>query len=97
MVLPHENIFLVLQPNLRFQNTQENIISDLNTLAWRCRRSAQQYHQVNQVLEEEEEEFGEILQRAPIGQNVVVIERIVVILRRNRKNLGHIQGQVNNN
>lgn len=83
MVLPHENIFPVLQPNLGFQDTQEDIISDLNTLTWRCRRSAQQYHQVNQVLEEEEE-FGEILRRAPIGQNVVVVERIVVIPRRNR-------------
>ena len=51
---------------------------------------------VNQVLEEEEE-FGEILQRAPIGHNVVVIEIIVVIPRRNKKNLDHIQSQVNNN
>lgn len=66
MVLSHENIFLILQPNLDFQDTEEDIISDLNNLAWRCRRSAQQYHQVNQVLEEEEE-FGEILRRAPIG------------------------------
>jgi hypothetical protein len=48
---------------------------------------------VNQVLEEEEE-FEEILQRAPIGHNV---ERIVAIPRRNRQNLGHIQNQVNNN
>ena len=59
-MLPHENIFPVLQPNLGFQDTQEDIISDLNSLAWRCRQSEQQYHQVNQVLEEEEE-FGEIL------------------------------------
>ena len=52
---------------------------------------------MNQVLEEEEEEFREILRRAPIGQNVVVVKRIVVIPRRNRQNLGHIQGKINNN
>ena len=96
MVLPHENIFPFLQANLGFQDTQEDIISNLNTLAWSCRQSAQQYHQVNKVLEEEEE-FGKILRRAPIGHNVVVIERIVVIPRRKRQNLGHIQNQVNNN
>ena len=50
---------------------------------------------MNQVLEEQEE-FEEILRRAPIGHNVI-IERIVVIPRRNKKNLGHIQNQVNNN
>lgn len=51
---------------------------------------------MNQVLEEEEEKFREILQRAPIGQNIVVVKRIVVIPRRNMKNIGHIQGQVKN-
>ena len=52
MVLPHENAILVLQPNLRFQDIQEDIILDLNTLAWRCRWTSQQYHQVNGYVQD---------------------------------------------
>ena len=48
MVLPHENIFSLIQPNLGFQDDQEDIISSLNTFVWRYRRNA------SRVLEEEE-------------------------------------------
>ena len=54
MVLPHENIFLVLQPNLGFQDDQEDIISSLNTFVWRHRRNIENYTNASQVLEEEE-------------------------------------------
>ena len=39
MVLPHENIFPMLQPNLGFQDDKEEIISSLNTFFWRYRRN----------------------------------------------------------
>ena len=54
MVLPHENIIPVLQPNLGFQDDQEDIISFLNTFVWRNRRDIQHYRNASQVLEEEE-------------------------------------------
>ena len=54
MVLPHENIIPVLQPNLGFQENQEDIISSLNTFVWRHRRNTEHYRNANQVLEEEE-------------------------------------------
>ena len=54
MVLPHENIIPVLQPNLGFQDDQEEIISSLNTFVWRHRRNIEHYQNANQVLEEEE-------------------------------------------
>ena len=54
MVLPHENIIPVLQPNLGFQDNQEDIISSLNTFVWRHRRNTKHYRNTSQVLEEEE-------------------------------------------
>ena len=54
MVLPHENIFLVLQPSLGFQDDQEDIISSLNTFVWRYRRNTENYQNASRVLEEEE-------------------------------------------
>ena len=54
MVLPHENIVLVLQPNLGFQDDQEDTISSLNTFFWRHRWNAENYRNASQVLEEEE-------------------------------------------
>ena len=52
MVLPHENILRVIQPNLGFQDDQEDIISSLNTFVWRHRRNTKHYRNANQVLEE---------------------------------------------
>ena len=63
MVLPHENIILVLQPNLGFQDDQEDIISSLNTFVWRHRRNIEHYLNASQVLEEEERR-AEALERA---------------------------------
>ena len=54
MVLSHENIDPVLQPNLDFQDNQEGIISSLNTFVWRNRRNTKHYRNASQVLEEEE-------------------------------------------
>ena len=65
MVLPHENIFSVLQPNLGFQDDQEDIISSLNTFVWRYRRNSEHYRNASRVLEEEERR-AEALERAAI-------------------------------
>jgi hypothetical protein len=54
MVVPHENIVPVLQPNLGFQDDQEDIISSLNTFVWRHRRNTKHYRNSSWVLEEEE-------------------------------------------
>ena len=54
MVLPHENIFPMPQPNLGFQDNQEDMISSLNTFVWRYRRNIEHYRNASQVLEEEE-------------------------------------------
>ena len=54
MVLPHENIFLVLQPNLGFQDDQEDIISSLNTFVYRYRRNIEHYKNASQLIEQEE-------------------------------------------
>lgn len=61
MVLPHKNIFLVLQPNLGFQDDQEDIISSLNKFVWRYRRNIEHYRISSQLIEEEEarEKVGE--------------------------------------
>ena len=64
MVLPHNEIFPVLQPDLRFEDTQEDIVSDLAAIAWQVRRSDSQYQQVLEVLEREEER-AELLRGVP--------------------------------
>ena len=74
MVLPHENIIPVLQPNLGFQDDQEDIISSLNTFVWRHRRNAEHYRNANKVLEEEERR-AEALERAIQRRNIRRAER----------------------
>ena len=74
MVLPHENIILVLQPNLGFEDDQEDIISSLNTFVWRNRRNLEHYRNANQVLEEEERR-AEALERAIQRRNIRRVER----------------------
>ena len=74
MVLPHENIIPVLQPNLGFQDDQEDIISSLNTFVWRHRRNIEHYQNANQVLEEEERR-AEALERAVQRRNIRRAER----------------------
>ena len=64
MVLPHENIFLVLQPNLGFQDDQEDIISSLNTFVWRYRRNTEHYRNTSWVLEEEERRVEDLEREA---------------------------------
>ena len=69
MVLLHENIVLVLQPNLGFQDDQEDIISSLNTFVWIHRRNVEHYMNASQVLEEEErrvEALERVVQRRDI-------------------------------
>ena len=74
MVLPHENIFLVLQPNLGFQDDQEDIISYLNTFVQRYRRNAEHYQNASQVMEEEERR-AEALERAIQRRNIRRVDR----------------------
>lgn len=69
MVLSHENIIPVLQPNLGFQDDQEDIISSLDTFVWRHIRDIEQNRNANQVLEEEEvriEALERVVQRREI-------------------------------
>lgn len=55
MVLSHEDFLPVLQPNLNWiQEEQGNIIYELDTLAWRSRRSQAEYVWISMFLEEEE-------------------------------------------
>lgn len=75
MVLQHNQVFPVLQPNLRFEDTQEDIISDLAATAWRVRRSGQQYQQILVVLEREEER-AELLRGVPRIQEAAVVNRL---------------------
>ena len=75
MVLPHNEVFLVLQPNLRFEDTQQDIISDLAAIAWKLQKSGQQYQQVLFVLEREEERV-ELLRGMPKVQEVAVVDRL---------------------
>ena len=74
MVLPHENIFLVLQPNLGFQDDQEDISSSLNTFVWRHRRNVENYRNASQVLEEEERRV-EALERAIQRRDIQRVEK----------------------
>ena len=75
MVLPHNEVFPILQPNLQFKDTQEDIISNLVATAWRLRRSGQQYQQVLVVLEREEER-AELLRGVPEVQEATVVDRL---------------------
>lgn len=83
MVLPHENVFSILQPNLNWvQAEQENIVSELDTLAWQNRRNHVEYERVSLILEEEKRQarnpmvvFKRIVERFPpmfLGINLVV-------------------------
>ena len=81
MVLPHHHVFLVLQPNLEFLDTQEDLISELNLVAWQLKRNNQQYHQVMRVFEEEER--GEILRGVLVVQELVVVNQITQVPARN--------------
>ena len=75
MVLPHNEVFLILKPNLQFEDTQEGIISDLVATAWALHRSNQQYQQVLGVLEREEER-AELLRGVPKVQEEAVVNRL---------------------
>ena len=75
MVLPHNEVFHVLQPNIRFEDTQEDIILDLNSTAWVLCWSNQQYQQVLFVLEREEER-AELLRGVLEAQQEVAVNRL---------------------
>lgn len=55
MTLPSENVALVLQLNLGLHDKQEDIISELNILAWRAKTSWVDYRQTIFVINKEEE------------------------------------------
>lgn len=74
MVLPHEKIILVLQPNLGFQDDQEDIISSIKTFFWRHKRNIQHHWNASQVLEEEERRV-EALKRVVQRRNIRRVER----------------------
>lgn len=82
MVLPHNDVFPMLQPNLGFEDTQEDIISSLVAAAWRFKHSNQQFHQVQVVLEREEE-IEEHLRGIPVAQEVVIVNRLAQAPTRN--------------
>ena len=75
MVLPHNEVFPILQPNLQFEDTQEDIISDLAATAWRLRRSNQQYKQVL-IVSERKEERARLLRGVPEVQEEVIVNRL---------------------
>lgn len=75
MVLPHHEIFPVLQLGLGFDNTQEDIISDLSAQAWKLRASLEQFNQVNQVLEREEER-DKLIRGVPVANKEAVVDRL---------------------
>ena len=76
MVLPHYEVFPVLQPGLGFDNTQEDIISDLSVQASKLRTSLEQFTQVNQVLEREEER-AELIRGVPIANEEAIVDRLI--------------------
>ena len=41
MLLPHNDVFPMLQPNLRFEDTQEDVILDLTSTTWTLHQSNQ--------------------------------------------------------
>lgn len=53
-MLPHEGQVPVEKPNLCIQDEQDDIINQLNSLAWKSQKSLDQYRRVNFVLEREE-------------------------------------------
>lgn len=70
MVFPLEGFLPFLQPNLNWvQEEQSNITSELDTLAWRHRRSRAEYDRISALLSEIERQSD---------QPVSIIERIVV-------------------
>lgn len=75
MVLPCQDICLVLQPDLGFDYSQEYIIFDLKTLVWRFKMIYAQYMQVTQVLEEEEER-EELIRGSHVAQEATIIKRL---------------------
>ena len=83
MVLPHHHVFLVLHTNLGFLDTQEDLIFELNLVAWKLMRNNQQYQQVMRVFEEKEEERGERLRGVPVVQEAVVVNQIAQVPARN--------------
>lgn len=54
MVLPHRGLDEVVQRDLELGNVQEDILSGLNDLAWRVRRSEEEYTRVRTLLDREE-------------------------------------------
>lgn len=75
MVLPHDNVFPVLQPNLKFKDTQKDIISNLTLAAWTLRQNHQQFQQMLNFLEREEEHV-ELLRGMPEVKEEVVVNRL---------------------
>ena len=75
MVLPSHILFPVLQPNLGFQDTQEDIIFDLTSTAWALHKNNQKFIQHSNVLEREEE-CAKILRGVPKVQEQAVVNRL---------------------
>lgn len=57
MVFPNEGQIPIIQPNLSFQDEQEDIINQLNTLAWKNKKSLDKYQSVIFVVRREEANF----------------------------------------
>ena len=45
----------MLEPNTGFHNKKEDILSQLNILAWQSRRTYEDQHRASRVLREEED------------------------------------------
>lgn len=76
MVLLHDDIFPILQPNLRFEDTQEDIVSDLTSAILTLRQNNQQFQQVLNFLERGEEHV-KLLSGVPKVQEEAVVNRLI--------------------
>lgn len=73
MVLSRDGIALVLQPDMEFmEEPQEDILSGLTILAWKCKASFAKYMRVTLVLAKEEDKV-ELLEAQL--QLVLAVER----------------------
>lgn len=54
MMFPNEGKIPIVKPNLGFQDEQDNIINQLNSLAWKRKMSLDHYRRLSFSLKREE-------------------------------------------
>lgn len=87
---PNQDPQPVLQPNLAFHNEQEDIITELFSLAWQEKRNAPDWLRMRFILEQEEERARRIEFNV---QRDLLVERFEALQRQHNQQVRQQENQ----